>query len=111
MPFCCCFCCISEVIVCLFSFSFLDYVQIKGTKIIFSVLQLVRTSPGRVIPDRKQFNLAVDEGHCRVETFVQVCGIQSLRLLLLGGQAPKTVLHRGQGRFFCKMLCPATETY
>lgn len=38
MPFCCCFCFISEVIVCLFSFSFLDYVQIKGTKIIYSVL-------------------------------------------------------------------------
>lgn len=84
MPFCCRFCCISEVIFCLFSFSFLDYVQIKGTKIIFSVLQLVRNSPGRVIPDRKQFNLAIGEGHCRMETFVQVCGIQSLRLLLLG---------------------------
>lgn len=51
MPFYCCFCCISEVIVCFFSFCFLDYVQIKGTKIIVSVLQLVRNSSGRAIPD------------------------------------------------------------
>lgn len=74
MPFCSCFCCLSEVIVCLFSFSFLDYVQIKGTKIIFSILQLVRSPPGRVIPERKHFNLAVGVGRSRVKGFVQVCG-------------------------------------
>lgn len=102
MPFCCCFCCISEVIVCLFSFSFLDYVQIKGTKSIFSILQLVRNSPGRVVPDRKQFNLAIDEGHCRVETSVQVCGIQSLRLLLLGVKHQKPYYTETKEEFFAK---------
>lgn len=102
MPFCCCFCCVSEVIVCLFSFSFLYYVQIKGTKIIFWVLQLVRSSPGRVSPDRKQFNLAIDEGHCRVETSVQVCGFQSLRLLLLGVKHQKPYYTEAKEEFFAK---------
>lgn len=100
--FFCCFCCISEVIVCLFSFSFLDYVQIKGTKIIFSVLQLVRNLPKRVIPDRKQFNLAVSEGCCRVETFVQVAGIQSLRLLLLRVKHQKPYYTQSKEEFFAK---------
>lgn len=102
MPFCFCFCCILEVIACLFSFSFPDYVQIKGKRIIFSVLQLVRNSPGRLIPDRKQFNLAVGEGHCRVETLVQVCGIQSLRLLLLGVKHQKPYCTQAKEAFFAK---------
>lgn len=93
---------ISEVIACHFSFSFLDYVQIKVKKIIFSMLQLVRNSPVRFIPDRKQFNLAIGGGCCRVEPLLQVSAIQSLRLLLLGVKHQKPYYTQAKEAFFAK---------
>lgn len=68
----------------------------------FLVLQLVRNSPGRLIPGRKQFNLAIGEGCCKVETLVQVCVIQSLRLLLLGIKHQNSYYTQAKEAFFTK---------
>lgn len=95
---------ISEVTVCLFSFSSLQTMcKLKKKKYhlcsqYYSWPEILRKS---FFPDRKQFNLATAEGRCSVGGTCTVSAIQSRRLLLLPVEQQKLYYAQGLSSIFC----------